>query len=244
MKRINSDSKLIPIVLDNLDVKTEVPAPLRHLLLEFVTDPRERVITIARVLRTLYRDVDQPPLGPPPIFVGTMAVKIPGLDRIDSLTLKTIGTHAIESGSLRMDTADFVDTATTDLGITRDEALESLQVLEAEHYLDVHRTIAEGLAGMRTFQVSTYGLDIYLRAYDARFPNQEQTVLARIVEQTADQGTEAELVTATGLPPIVVRHVLDVLSANGDLKLSKPRGGTQGWRFHSVSPRLRRRAAR
>jgi hypothetical protein len=53
VKRINDDSKLIPIVLDDLDVKTEVPASVRHLLLEFVRDPRERATLVRRVVVTI-----------------------------------------------------------------------------------------------------------------------------------------------------------------------------------------------
>lgn len=91
VKRINDDSKLIPIVLDDLDVKTEVPASVRHLFLEFVPDPSERVTVLRRVVRSIFGTVERPPLGPPPLFADALAVRIPGLDRIDSLVLQFAG---------------------------------------------------------------------------------------------------------------------------------------------------------
>jgi hypothetical protein len=131
VKRINDDSKLIPIVLDNLDVKTDVPASIRHLLLEFVPDPSERATVIGRVVRSIFGTVERPPLGPPPLFVDALAVRIPGLDRIDSLVLRLAGSEAVRDFGDQFNTAEFVETVTEAHGITDAEVIESLQVLEA-----------------------------------------------------------------------------------------------------------------
>jgi predicted ArsR family transcriptional regulator len=128
------------------------------------------------------------------------------------------------------------------LGLSDDEVVESLHLLEAEGYLEIRHTRAQGLDGMGWFSVTVYGLDIYLRAYEVSYSRFEQTVLARIAEQKDGSGSERDLSKAVDVPPMVVRHLLDVLAANGDLKLSKPFGGPQSWHFQSVSPRLRRRA--
>ena len=190
VKRVNDDSKLIPIVLDNLDVKTEVPASVRHLLLEFVPDQSERATVVRRVVRSVFGTVERPPLGPPPLFVDAFAVRIPGLDRIDTLVLQLAGAEAVRDFGDQFDTAEFVETVKDEHGITDSEVIESLQVLEAEGYIEIRRTMASGLAGMRWFTITTYGLEIYLRAYEADYPRFEQTVLARIAEQPDDQGTD------------------------------------------------------
>jgi hypothetical protein len=242
VKRINDDSKLIPVVLDDLDVKTEVPASIRHLLLEFVPDPGERVTVVRRVVRSIFGTVERPPLGPPPLFADALAVRIPGLDRIDSLVLQFAGAEAVRDFGDQFDTAEFVRTVTDAHGVTDAEVIESLQILEAERYIELHRTIAPGVAGMRRFTITTYGLEIYLRAYEANYARFEQTVLARIAEESNAQGTENGLASSAEVPPMVVRHVLNMLASSGDLKLSKPLGGPEGWRFYNVSPRLRRRS--
>jgi TIR domain len=243
VKRINDDSKLIPIVLDNLDVKTDVPAAVRHLLLEIVPDSSERATVVRRVVRSIFGTVERPPLGPPPLFADALAVRIPGLDRIDSLVLRLAGSEAVRDFGDQFDTAEFVETITDAQGVTDAEAIESLEVLEAEQYIEIRRTMGAGLAGMRRFTITPYGLEIYLRAYEVDYPRFEQTVIARIAERSSgDQGTERELASSVDVAPMIVRHVLDMLASTGDLSLSKPHGGSQGWRFHNVSPRLRRRS--
>ena len=243
VKRINEDSKLIPIVLDSLDVKTEVPVSVRHLLLEYVPDTSERDEVVRRVIRSIFGLVERPPLGPPPLFAGPLAVRIPGLDRVDSLVLRMAGAEAVRDFGDQFDTARFVATARDALGLSEVEVVESLQVLEADGHLEIGRTLAQGLDGMRRFSITFYGLEIYLRAYEADYPRFEQTVLVRIAEQQGGIGTERDIVEAADVPPMVIRHLLDLLASNGDLRLSKPLGGSQGWRFYDVSPRLRRRAA-
>jgi TIR domain len=242
VKRINDDSRLIPIVLDDLDVKTEVPASVRHLLLEFVPDPTERATVVRRVVRSIFGTVERPPLGPPPLFANALAVRIPGLDRIDTVILQAAGAEAVRDFGNQFDTADFVETVTDAHDITDAEVIESLQVLEAERYIEIHRTMAPELMGMRTFTITTYGFEIYLRACEADYARFEQTVLARIAEQPTGQGTERDLASSVDVPPMVVRHLLDMLASSGDLRLSKPLGGPQGWHFYNVSPRLRRRS--
>jgi hypothetical protein len=242
VKRINEDSKLIPVVLDALDVKTEVPASIRHLLLEYVPDPDERSTVVRRVVRSIFGKVERPPLGPPPLFAGALAVQIPGLDRIDTLMLRLAGAEAVRDFGDHFNTADFISTAMETHGITEEEVIESLRVLEAERYIEILHTLAQGLNGMRQFTITTYGLEIYLRAYEAEYGRFEQTVLSRIAEQSNDQGTERDLAASVDVPAMIVRHLLEVLASSGHLKLSKPFGGPQSWHFYNISPRLRRRA--
>lgn len=211
-------------------------------MLEFVPDPSERLTVVRRVVRSIFGTVERPPLGPPPLFADALAVRIPGLDRIDSLVLQLAGAEAVHDFGDQFDTTEFVGTVTDAHGVTDAEAIESLQVLEAEHYIEIHRTMGSGLGGMRRFTITTYGLEIYLRAYEGNYVRFEQTVLARIAEQPDGQGTEKDLASSVDVPAMIVRHILDMLASSGDLRLSKPFGGPQSWRFYNVSPRLRRRS--
>lgn len=245
VRRINQDARLIPVVLDDLDVRTEVPAAVRHLLLEFVRDPDDRATALRRVLHAVFGTTERPPLGPPPLFASAEAVRIPGLTRPDSLVLRDAGAEAVRDFGDNFDTAAFVAAATLQHGLTEDEVVESLRVLEDEGYVSVLRTMGHGLQGMRRFRLTPYGLEIYLRAYEVRYPRYEQTVLSRIAVEGHGQGTERDLAAAADdVPAMVVRHVLDMLASSGDLRLSKPLGGPQSWHYWDVSPRVRRRAGR
>ena len=243
VKRINDDSKLIPVVLDNLDVKREVPMSVRHLLLEYVPDVQDRNLTLDRVVRSIFGTVERPPLGPPPLYAGALAVRVPGLDRIDALLLRAVGAEAVSEFGDEFDTSNFVARAIDELGITDAQAIESLEVLDAERYIKISRTLGQGMGGMSQFSITTYGLEVYLRSYEIEYPRFEQTVVARVAAQQHGQGTATELTSSMDVPPMIIRHVLLVLASNGDLKLSKSMGGFQEWTFYNISPRLRRRVS-
>ena len=244
VKRINEGSKLIPIVLDNLDPKTEVPAPLRHLRLRVVPDPSQLADVVENVVRSIFGEVKRPPLGAQPTYVNSPAARIHDLDRIDSLVLRIAGIEAVRDYGDTFVTAEFLASATAELGITEAQAIESLEVLDAEHYVDISGTMAPGIRGMQRFTLTRHGIETYLRSYEPEYPKIEATVISRLAEWQHDQGTERDLVEATGAPGLIVRHLLDTLAALGHLRLSKPVGGPQGWRFYGVSMRLRRLAKR
>lgn len=240
VKRINEGSKLIPIVLDNLDPKTEVPPPVRHLLLEYVSDPNQLDEVLDRVVRSIFGTVERPPLGPPPTFASAPAARISGLDRIDAQVLRAVGAEAIRDDGDRFNTAEFLASVTAELSITEDQATESLEVLDASRYIKLDRRLG---GHVPRFDLTRHGLRTYLRNYESEWPRWEATVISRLAAWPAEQGTERELLDAAGdVPRIVVRMMLDSLDRR-DLRLAKPVGGPQGWRFAGVSPRLRRRAS-
>jgi hypothetical protein len=240
VKRINDDSKLIPIMLDGLDIKTEVPASIRHLVIEDASDPANMPKVVDRVVRSIFGEVPRPPLGPPPLFADALAHRLPTLDRIDTQVLRSIGDRAVADVSTILDTGATVAEAVTTLGVNTDQVVESLEVLDTEGYIELHRTFGNGLLSMKRFTVTIYGLGIYLRTYVAEFSTYEQTVFARITEQP-DGGSERELADATDVPRLVVHQILEELANQGDLRVSRA-NGPSGLRYHGVSPRLRRRA--
>jgi hypothetical protein len=242
VKRINEDSKLIPVVLDDLDIKTEVPPSVRHLVCEFVRDTNDRAEVVDRVVRSIFGTVERPPLGSAPPYLADVAAAIPGLDRIDASVLRLAGAEAVADYGDRFGTSEFVASTTQGLGVTDAQAIESLEVLEAEGYVQISRTMAQGIEGMRSFALLPLGLEVYLREYVADYPRFEQSLIARIVERSNDQGSEGELAASADVPGMIVRHVLGMLEMNGDLKLSNAGNGPNR-RFYNVSPRLRRRAA-
>lgn len=238
VKRINTGSKLIPVVLDNLDPVTEVPASIRHLILEYVPDPSDLGQVLDRVGRSIFGRVERPPLGPPPSYVSAPAARIHGLDRIDSLVFQAAGAEAIRDDGEKFDTPAFVETVAAELGISGDQVIESLDVLHADHLLKLSRALANVSP---TFTLTHNGLRTHLRKHEPRWPRWESTVIARLAAWPKDSGTEEELRGAVGdVPRIVLRMMLETLDRR-DLTLSKVHG-PQGWGFRAISPRLRRRA--
>lgn len=239
VKRINEGSKLIPVVLDGLDPKTEVPPSIRHLLLEIVPNTAEREQVVESVERAIHGDVRRPPLGDLPAYTRAVTARIPGLDRIDSLILRSMGDEAVRDSGDTFDTAEFVASIIVELSINEAQVIDSLEVLDASGQLKISRTMGPRLSGMRRFTITRSGLETYLRAYEPEYSRIEATIIARLAGWPGGQGTERELVAAVGAPDLIIRHLLGTLAARGHLKLSKP-SGPQGWRFYNISPRLRR----
>ena len=131
VKRINTDSKLIPVMLDGLDIKTEVPASVRHLVIEDASDSKRMPQVLARVLRSIFGEVERPPLGPPPVYAEALAHRLPTLDRIDTQVLRAIGDHVVADGATTLESVAIVAEAQA-IGISADQAIESLEVLDTE----------------------------------------------------------------------------------------------------------------
>ena len=118
------------------------------------------------------------------------AVRIEGLDRVDSLVLRSAGTEAVRDFGTRFTTAEFLASVTAGLSITEAEAIESLEVLDNFRVIKIHRTLGGGLSSMRTFDLTDAGLATYFRAYEREYPKVEATVIARLAEWPHDQGSE------------------------------------------------------
>ena len=77
VKRIQQESRLIPIVLDGLQ-PSELPVAVRHLLFEPVADTSRFNETVDRVVRAVLGQRNKPPIGTLPSYTAANAVAVPG----------------------------------------------------------------------------------------------------------------------------------------------------------------------
>lgn len=73
VSKIEKGTKLIPIVLDNVNV----PMPLKHSLWVQVADPTQFAHAVDQVVSALFGTQNKPPLGDPPLFAVNRTA-IPG----------------------------------------------------------------------------------------------------------------------------------------------------------------------
>lgn len=240
VKRINTGSKLIPVVLDDLDPKTDVPLAVRHLVLEYVPDPAELSEVIDRVVRSIFGTPSAPPLGRPPRFARESAVRIGRLDTVDSLVLREAGAEAIRDDGTRFETAMFRRTTAEALEISEDDVADSLDVLTGDRLVNLQHRMRGHRAP--TFDLTWHGLRTYLRAYEPSWPRWESALIARLAGWPADQGTTRELAIAAATPMIVALMVLEQVKGRG-LILSKSSGSPAGPYFVITSAAQLRRLA-
>lgn len=148
----------------------------------------------------------------------------------------------MHDGGTSFTTAEFLASITIELGISEADAIASLEVLDGGRYVGISRTLGGGLRGMRRFELTSHGLQTYLRSYEPAYPTIEATVIAHLAAWPEQQGTEQQLTEAVGAPRLIVQHVLEDCALRRLVTLSDRVGGPAGAHFFGISPRLRRLA--
>lgn len=179
-------------------------------------------------------------------YASSGSAVINGLDHLDSLVLKLVGDEAVRDNGTHFKTQEFVDTAIVSLGVNMANVIESLEVLAANYYVDIHRTMGSGMSSMSSFTLMLGGVEAYLTACRTDYGLIQRTVIARLVDWSADQpATESALSKSVDAPRLIVDHVLNLLEQHNLLTLSGRTHGGQhhGRHFFNPSPKLRRMLA-
>ncbi len=244
VKRINTGSRLIPIVLDGIPVN-RLPSAIRHLLHEQVPDIHQIDVVVDRVVRSVLGTTDKPPVGTAPKFTRMTAAKIGTLDRVDSLVLKMLGDEAVSDWGDTFRTPEFVLEAAESLGCSDEHILDSLEVLDAERLVRIARTMGPRPGNMSRFTLTAHGIETYARVYATDYAAIENQLVARLAAWPRESGTLGELVDTLEAPGLLVEHLVERFGRRGLLLLSRATGGGPRRRhFANLSIQLRRLASK
>jgi hypothetical protein len=237
VKRIQENTRLIPVVLDGLE-PTDLPVSIRHLLFEPVPDVNNFGDAVDRIVRSVLGIADKPPLGSLPMYANRTTADLPGLDRIDALVLKSMGEEAVRDFGDQFRTEEFVAAICEDLELNQQQVLESLEVLNTDRYIAIVRTFGTGLPSMSRFTLTTAGIEAYAQNLFDGYDRVTETVMNRLAGWPRDEGNDEELAVAADVPRLLTLHILRLLNGRGLLKLTEPMGPWSS--FYAVSPKLRR----
>jgi hypothetical protein len=241
VKRIEQDARLIPIVLDGVEVASLPPA-IRHLLhvRADLESPGSIEAAADAVVRAVLGRSDKPMLGGLPRYATAAVASVPGLDRIDELVLKAAGDEAVQQFKELLDTVSLAASLAASHEVTQGQVLESLEVLDADGIVELHRTMGRGIDSMSSFALTWHGIETYANAFVDGYESLTKEVVAYIAGSGKDQGTDEEVATAVSHPRLLVLHVMRLLDAQGLLVLSQSLGP---WTHYiNPSPKLRRLA--
>ncbi|MEX8500034.1 toll/interleukin-1 receptor domain-containing protein [Leptothrix ochracea] len=215
VKRVNSGSKLIPVVLDACDV----PEALASTLWERIDDLTAYDESFHRIIAAITGTRDKPPLGPLPAYVTSPIQEIGGLARIDNLVLRAASELAMKNGHDMVnghDLQSFEFLATVPV----QELNDSLEILEQAGIVTVTQLIGMDLP---PFRITTYGFQQYAKAYVDGYDDLVGKVALAIVNQKLqdNQAIRAHLNTNQFL----VDHAMDVLESQRYIRLSRSIGG-------------------
>jgi hypothetical protein len=228
VRRVNSGSKLIPVIIDECDVPEALSSTLWQRIEDLVSYPA----SLDRIVAAIFGATDKPPLGPAPKYSTAFVSSVGGLNNIDSLVLKLACEDALKTGRAFINPGK-VYLENGDHLVPESELSDSLEVLDQQGYIKLSRTIGPGI---HHFQVTNYGFETFARSCIPEYDRAVADLVSAIVNKQIL--SNAELEQELGQPRMLVDTILHLLESNGLIALSKMIGGLQ--RIYNVSPTLKR----
>ena len=230
--RISKGTKIIPVVIDDCDV----PEALKSTLWERVTDPSDFEEPLRRILAAIFDVREKPDVGEPPKFVRETTSSIDGLSSVDALVLKRAAKYDLENNSHIVEPENiFADLNT--LGLTKQQILDSIEVLDADGFFEVSRYMGGGPDRYGChIRVTPFGLQKYCMTELDNYEQLKEQCAGLIVNEGVQDNQS--LAKRTGFQLRLIEHVLDVFESNGLISTSKYLGGNIA--IHSVHAKFRR----
>ena len=132
LRRIEENVRIIPLIINDF---VTVPKSLNHLIRVRITDLDNYEDEFNEILMAIYDMDKKPELGEIPEYVEFRSV--PGLTKIDSIVLKTIGDIIIEKGRHNVLEPHDITQILEPTGVSKGEILDSIEILNSSSYLDI-----------------------------------------------------------------------------------------------------------
>lgn len=227
VKRIESGTKLIPIVLGRCDV----PRALKSTVWEVVQDADEFSVCLDRVVDAICGHSQKPPLGLPVPYLADPVPRIQGLSQADAQVLAALFSEFLKVGEAWIDPAVLAPMLAAK-GIGEDAAVESVAVLEHMGYAEALKAIATG-SSLRPASITPRGVSSILREREGELVREVGLAIANDGARRSDA-----IAIALGHPQPLVDHALKLLALSGHVTLSAERGAVET--VAMVAPSLRR----
>lgn len=230
--RISKGTKVIPVVIDDC----EVPEALKSTLWERVPDLSDFEDPLRRILAAIFDVREKPDVGEPPEFVLEVTGTIDGMNSVDSLVLKRAAEYDLKNNSHIVEPEDiFADLST--LGLTKQQILDSIEVLDAGGVFDVSRYIGGGPDRYGChIRVTPLGFEKYCSAELDHYEQLKSQCAGLIVNEGVHDNQA--LADRIGAQLRLIEHLLDVFESNHLISTSKYLGGNIA--IHSVHAKFRR----
>ena len=229
LKRIEGKCKLIPVVLDGV----QVPQALKSTVWQQVDDLDNYEVELDRIARAIRGDRIRLEPGEAPAYASVAA--LPGLYSTDTCILHLAGQLAVETDQHLVDSADLLTRASSD-GISEEAFLESLLVLEEHLFIEIVKTFGSGIAGMSAFTLTRLGLEEYCGTFVPNYSGLQKRIVGELVN--TGSGSDGELAEELGTTRLIAEHVLDELAARNLIRVTKMTGPATSVDY--ISPQLGR----
>lgn len=229
VNRINSNCKLIPVLIDECDV----PSCLQTTLWEKITNLSLYEESYKRIELAILGKTDKPPIGTTPKYATAIIERIEDFTDIDSLVLKITCELAIESQRQFLMTSNVIEKGIK-LKLTSEVIIESLDILERKYLIEITRM---GSPEYNSIKVLLYAFQIYYQYYNPDYESQINLVGSLIVNNGLTNNHE--IANASAIDIFIVNHILELLDYKGYIKNLRFLGGNS--KITNISVDLRRK---
>lgn len=230
--RISKGTKIIPVVIDDC----EVPEALKSTLWEPVRDLSDFEKPLRRILAAIFDVNEKPDIGNQPEFVREAANSIKGLNNVDTLVLKRAAKYDLENNIHIVEPEKIFPDLNT-LGLTKQQILDSIEILDAEGLLEASHYIGGGPDSYGCHvRLTPPGLEKYCSTELDDYEQLKKQCAGLIVNE--DVKDNQSLATRTGAQLRLIEHILYLFESNGLIKMTKYLGGNIA--IYSIHAKFRR----
>lgn len=228
VKKIESGTKLIPVIIDECDV----PQCLKTTLWERINDLNNYQESFNKIINSIIGHVDKPSLGELPRYVNTTVIELPNLTKIDSIIFKVACETAIKNDSGYGIITEGIEKIITEYDIHKSDLNETLDILDRRGFIDATKVLSGEIP---IFSITTFGMNQYISYYYKDFNRVMDLVKYNIVN---DKIGNIELAQKINEPRVIVEHAYNILEQHGLIQFHRSMGG--GIAIYNVSPELKR----
>ena len=189
--------------------------------------------SLHRVVQSVFNFSQKPPVGEPPKYVNAVFDTLPKLSKIDSIIFETACKIYLERNIPLIETHILLNSL-DNTDISREEIFESLEILDSNKYIEVHRELG-GPIPFPFFSITTYGLDLFAQNNIENYKQIKNEICLCILNENLI--LSQDIAKKIDVPVALVEHILTILEDRGLIQTSKI---DEQKEVHDVSPRLRR----
>jgi hypothetical protein len=233
INRINKNSKLIPVILDNLQ-REDIPQSLKDTVWEIIPDINSFEKNADRIIASLIGQRIKPEIGKEPEYAVSEIEIIPELTKIDTIVHKTICEIGVKNSYLDADSSEIFQELDV-FEIPKEDIIDSIKILDGRYYIKV----SWDSSGFSHVSITTFGFQEYAKIYIPNY-NELITTVASFLVNGEDNVQESNKISKElSIPLVLVNHIIDLFKQNGFVDSKSMTGNIT--LVYNLSPELKRR---
>lgn len=207
IKRINEDTKLIPVIIDS---GTEVPEVLKPTIWCEIEDLNNYDLKLNELINSIYGVYDKSPLGTVPKHINQEINLIGGLTKIDTIVLKTICDKIVEQEHNQVQAKKLIELLGINYNILDNDIHDSLLVMERKNLIKCLKTYHH----LISMNVTFYGFEKYAHTFVPNYKEYIINIATYILNNGIGKLKSNIISKKLGINEYLTKHILELLHNN------------------------------